>query len=260
MVIHKKKLALPELPGSGWFFPAMARSAPPRCALFACKNHPAPGNSGRAKKLRIYCLALLILIPYPAQAIDGIYLWAEGGWAKLSDIPSAAQVDATTMDQSQTPDSYRASVGYNHDFNPIFGLGLEVARASYGKNTYHFEHEEDMQISLSTVEFLGVINLHIQDFDIFTKLGGLRATPSITGTQALKERTIINPEFGLGTAYNLHNKRYPFLRHLAVSLSYIKVIRNWNNDTDLKSNRGEMPSFSVASDGILLGLRYTFGP
>lgn len=193
-----------------------------------------------------------------AQAVSGIYVSLDGGWAHQTGLPSVELVNATSMSQSQEPNAYRGGIGYNHDFTRYFGMGVEVGAGRFGQATYQFADTEEMTIASDTMEFLASFLFHIRQFDLFTKVGGTRLTPSISGADAAVGGTIINPSFIFGGAYNLQaTPACPLLRHFAVTLSYETILKS--DEHDIKEPNG-LWGVSTAFDAVLLGIRYTFGP
>ncbi len=206
--------------------------------------------------------SLTCLVVVKAQAVDGLYFRAEGGWANQTGFPSQRQLNASSVTQTNAPTSVRGSVGYNHDFefNREIGIGFEVSTGQYGEITYHFPDAEDLRIFSATLEFLGTIVFHLRQFDLFSEVGGLRLTPITNGDNIIHTHTIVNPEAIIGAAYNFQGTQYPLLRHLAISLSYIKIFTNTHDDADLTDSINDSWKASTAVNAVLIGLRYTFGP
>lgn len=189
-----------------------------------------------------------------AQAVNGIYLWGEGGYAQQTNLPSSDAVMAQNF-HADLPLGLRASVGYNHDFTHYFGLGLEVGTAYYGHGIYQFAQQDDVGISTTTVEFLTALNFHYHQWDFYSKLGGIRITPSLSGETSAEPDTIIDGEVIVGTAYNFSG---PYLNHFALTLNYITILQNFNDDNDIHDPNHTWTA-STTANAVLLGLRYNFG-
>jgi hypothetical protein len=192
-----------------------------------------------------------------AQAVNGIYLWVEGGWAQQNNLPSPEQVMAQNL-HSDLPIGLRASVGYNHDFFSHFGVGLEVAAGHYGDSVYEFTQQSDVHITTNTVEFLGALNFHWNQWDFFSKLGGVRESPDISGPSSAESHTLVDPEWIVGTAYNFTGPTY--WSHFAVSLDYMTIIKNLNGDLNIQDPTNNVWRASTTINAVLVGLRYNFGP
>ena len=192
-----------------------------------------------------------------AHAVSGIYLWGEGGWAEQTNLPSADSVMAQSF-HHDLPVGLRASVGYNHDFNHYFGLGVEVGAAYYGHGVYEFTQQSDVGISTNTMEFLSALNFHFHQWDFYSKLGGIRITPHLTGQTSAEAHTIIDGEVIIGTAYNFSGPSY--LSHFAVTLNYITILQNFNNDDNIHDSEDTAWKASTTANALLLGIRYNFGP
>lgn len=199
------------------------------------------------QKTKLAVLLSTTLIAGVAQAQSGIYVGLEGGIASQSGLPSQAEAGATSVDNSLSPNAIRASLGYNHDLNSLLGIGLEIGAGKYGKTTYHYADGTTTDISSGTVEFLATSMLHINPkFDLIAKVGGIRITPDVTGTNAGEKSTQIAPQASIGAAYNFNS-------HLAATLSYAHVF-----GTSV-TNVNEVSKKATTLDEALLGLRYSFG-
>lgn len=207
--------------------------------------------------IRIILGVYFALFMLQAQAVSGIYLWGEGGWAEQTNLPAADAVMAQRF-HTDLPLGLRASVGYNHDFNPYFGLGLEVGTAYYGHGVYEFSQQGDVGISTSTVEFLSALNFHFHQWDFYSKLGGLRITPSLSGEPSAEPSTIIDGEVIVGAAYNFCGPSY--LSHFALTLNYITILQNFKDDNNIHDSENPAWSASTTANALLFGLRYNFGP
>jgi|JI102314A1RNA_FD_contig_101_223308_length_3070_multi_4_in_0_out_0_4 hypothetical protein len=198
------------------------------------------------KKKFLYLPLLFLFAITSIYAKNGIYLTLDGGYANQSGLPSPATAGASSLENSNSPNAIRAGVGYNHDINRFWGIGVDIGVGQYGDATYNYPDGTDTKVVSSTVEFLGVGMFHLQKTDILLKLGGLRLTPEVTGQNAPAEDTQIRFEAALGAAYN-------FTPHFAATATYAHV---FGGQVNTISDLGlQTPSLNEG----LIGLRYTFG-
>jgi len=199
------------------------------------------------KKTLLLTTLLCTLNLTTAQAKNGIYLLLEGGVATQDGLPKKEDVNATDVKINYAPNAIRAGAGYNHDLFPFFGIGFETGVAQYGKTSYTYADGSTTDVTSRTLEFLAVGTFHLnKQFDLFTKVGGLRLTPNASGKDAPEKNAKICTEAAIGGAYN-------FTPNLAVTLTYSHVF-----GSQLKTIAeldGKAPSLNEA----LLGIRYTFG-
>lgn len=200
------------------------------------------------KKIFLILLsAIFFLLATNIQARDGIYFTAEAGFADQTNVPPKQDGRITPIlikDTSSLVSGFRGSVGYNHDLNRYFGIGVDVGAGKYGKTTYYFPNGTT-SMYIKTIEFLGVGTFHIKCLDLFFRAGGIRETPMIRGLYAQENHTDSRPEYGIGAAYN-------FTPHMALMLSYAHVMGlagNWKYLIQPKN-----PDLNET----LLGLRYNF--
>lgn len=198
---------------------------------------------------KIKFVLLLAALPSSfALAQNGIYLGLEGGISSFSGLPSASNSAALSLDQSYFPNSIRASLGYNHDLFPRFGLGFEAGAGWYGQATYQYLNGLNSTITVNTIEFLGVGTVHVcPKFDLLIKIGGNRFDSVVQGVNASPTNTNISFQAGIGGAYN-------FTKHLALTVNYTHVL---GKPIRHLSTIGwaQMPSVNEG----LIGLRYNFG-
>lgn len=168
--------------------------------------------------------------------------------------------NADSRDEINTPTVIRGSVGYNHDFSPSIGVGVEVGKGRYGDTLYHFSNSSEVHIFTDTLEFLGEFSVHLMPVDFFSKVGGVRVTPIITHHTTAEVHTIVDPEIICGVAYNFKGNSHPFLRHFAITLSYLKIVINTHDDKNIKDPTSHIWEASSGVNAVILGLRYTFGP
>ncbi len=199
------------------------------------------------KKKSLYLLPLFLFAITNLYAESGIYLNLDGGYANQSGLPNPETTGATSLDDGNSPNAIRAGIGYNHDFNRFWGIGVEIGAGQYGDATYNYPDGTNTKVVSRTVEFLGVGMFHLQKIDILTKLGGIRLTPEVTGENTpTEEDTQIRFEAALGVAYN-------FTPHFAATATYAHV---FGGQVDTISDLGlQTPSLNEG----LIGLRYTFG-
>jgi len=178
-----------------------------------------------------------------ALAQDGIYFTAEGGAAWQNGLPSAEQANALSV-STKNPSALRGAVGYNHDFNQYWGLGLDIGVAHYGKTTYDFG-TSTTTVATNTMEFAGAASLHIKKVDIIGKLGGARITPQFSNTDS--SDTEIHPFASITGAYN-------FTRRFAGTISYMHIFGSQAETmNDIATDASKL-------DAVLVGIRYTFAP
>ena len=126
-------------------------------------------------------------------------------------------------------------------------FGFEVGGGSFGKATYHYAGGGTTTVSTRTLEFLATGMLHVNPkLDVIAKVGGIRATPEVTGINATDDNTVIQPQAGIGIGYNL-NERF------AVTLNYTHVFG------DSVASIPALGSTSPSLNEALLGIRYNFG-
>ena len=189
---------------------------------------------------------LTLLLSASVHAQNGIYVTADGGFANQSGLPDVQTAGALSLDNSRSLNAMRFGVGYNHDLNQLFGIGLDIGTGRYGDATYQYADRMTTKVYSSTLEFLMTGTLHLQQTDLFAKAGGLRLTPKVSGMNAPEEDTQIRLEAALGAAYN-------FTPHFAATLTYAHV---FGSQVETIAQLGaQTPSLNEA----LLGFRYTFG-
>lgn len=180
-----------------------------------------------------------------SYARNGIYFTAEGGNSYPSGFPSREDTGADRIKNDESFSSGRISVGYNHDVNCWFGLGMNIGLGHYGREHYYFP-EGETTISNNTLEFLGVATLHLKyNTDLFCRVGGIRLTSTVSGHDAHEDKTQVRPELMLGGAYN-------FTPHLAANISYLHI--KGQEIDDLRDVGAMTPTIN----GVLLGVQYTF--
>lgn len=199
------------------------------------------------KKILFLSTSLLLLFfAFNAEARNGIYLTVESGYAKQTNLPSAQSAGALRRENTASfPSAYRASVGYNHDLNCLLGIGLNIGAGRYGRETYYFPGG-NTTLYTRTIEFLGVVTLHLRRVDIFGKAGGIRETVITSGVLAQDSQTDSRPEAAIGAAYNLNP-------HFAVTGTYAYV-----NGLSKNYNRLTQTHQDPNLQEVLFGLRYTF--
>ena len=148
-----------------------------------------------------------------AQAQNGIYVTVASGWSFLDKMPNAADANASSLDKKNFP-AFRFGVGYAHQFflSPI-DIGFEIGRGVYSEYRYQI-NPSLLKANSSTLELLGVIRIHLPLHNyIYTKLGGIRNTISVTYQNQKQEETRIQPMVSLGMIHGL----FP---HIFLDLSY----------------------------------------
>lgn len=199
------------------------------------------------KIILIVLTSVICFLASDVQARNGIYLTAEAGFANQTNVPPAQDgvtVPYAIKDTSSLPSGFRGSIGYNHDLNRYFGIGLNVGAGNYGRTTYYFP-EGTTNMYIRTLEFLGVGTFHIRCLDLFFRVGGIRETPMIRGLYGQENHTDSRPEYGIGAAYN-------FTPHVALMVSYAHVMGlagKWSYLIQPKN-----PDLNET----LFGIRYTF--
>jgi hypothetical protein len=165
------------------------------------------------KKFIITSLISIIVCISTAQAQNGIYATVASGWSFLNGMPNANTINASSVDEKNFP-AFRGSIGYVHQvfFSPI-GVGFEVGRGLY--SNYHYQiNDTELKADSSTLEFLGVVRMRLPYHNyIYTKLGGMRNTISVTYQDKKQEGTRIQPMVSLGITHGL----FP---HSFLDLSY----------------------------------------
>lgn len=194
-------------------------------------------------KLTIYFLCLVVW-QQNIFALTGIYTAIESGFARQSGLPDQANAKAKDLNLYYYPNG-RLSVGYIHDFNPIIGLGFEAAVGYYGKATYDYPDYTSREVKSTTSEFLAVLTTHIKQVDLFGKAGGIRHTITGVNKGDDHDKSAIQSEIIIGTAYN-------FNEHVALSLSYLHAFGQSINDLTNVDDK------SLGLDAVLGGLRFTF--
>lgn len=194
-------------------------------------------------KSKFFLLMFFLAISNNVLATNGIYILLEGGYSKYLDMPSASRVNAVNVHSPSFPSAARAAVGYNHDWRPHIGLGLELGVGRLGETVYRFPTRY-IGLQVKTLEFLNVGQIHIQAWDIFTKVGGIRETLVYSNQ---RNQTTINPIWTLGFAYN-------FNCHVAATGEYVRIFGHGSlkniNENELKG---------IAVNEYLAGFRYIFG-
>jgi len=201
------------------------------------------------KILWVVVVSALTLFSMNAQARNGIYVTAEGGVAKLTNLPTDLSADVSPIRQKDTasfPSGMRVSVGYNHDLCRYrwLGLGVNVGLARYGQETYYYANNPNTQIRVKTVEFLGVVTMHLKrNVDLFGQAGGVRETVVTSGYGAIDNHTDSRPKAVIGAAYN-------FNPHVAAIISYAHIFglaKNFNYII-----QPENPSANIGLVGVKL--------
>lgn len=195
------------------------------------------------KKIIFSALTFLVLPSLSAQANSGVYGTLEAGIGAQQGLPSEAEAQAIYYDNSYP--GWRASLGYNHDFNRYWGLGAEAALGKYGDTNYTYADGGSNEVKSSTSEFLGVIMLHLQPMDFFVKGGMARQRMEVYGVDTPATGSRVHPEAAIGTAYN-------FTKHFAATLTYAHVFGE--QVESIHDLGGSAPSLNE----LLFGLRINF--
>ena len=196
------------------------------------------------KIISIILLLLIISLSQSGLAKSGIYITATGGWASQGKMP--ASLHGNSADTKHFP-AVRLGVGYLHDLNEIFGLGLEVAGGWYRGAKYNLTDRQIKAFS-STTEFLAVFVLHLKSMDYFIKIGGNRHT--LNGFRKIVDNgkvseTKIQPQMAVGLSYN-------FNEHFALTSEYI---HSFGGKVDnFVENSLKCPSINA----VLVGARVAF--
>jgi Outer membrane protein beta-barrel domain len=194
---------------------------------------------------RVIFFSILMVFSINASAKNGIYLTVEGGLGIQSGLPRAKEINDHYTDKHTYPSAYRIAIGYNHDLFPCFGIGFDVGKSYYGEKTYVYASDKT-HVRSRTLEFLALLQWHIRQWDLISKIGGLRHTVVITGRDAQDDKTVISSVVSIGIAYN-------FTSNFAILVSHARV------------SRGQIYSFHKTNkkrprlSETLLGFRYTFG-
>jgi len=196
------------------------------------------------KKISFFLLALIIGLWQTGLAQSGIYITASGGWANQSKMPKTIQ--NKPVDIKHFP-AVRLGVGYLHDINGIFGIGLEVARGWYRGTKYHLDAKQIKTFS-STYEFLAIFALHYSAIDYSIKIGGNRHTLnnfSVIVNDKKADETKIQPVVAAGINYN-------FNTHFALTAEYL---HSFGSKIDnFADNSLRCPSINA----VLVGVRVSF--
>lgn len=201
------------------------------------------------KKIILYTATLVLAVwQTEAPATSGIYTTVESGWANQADLPSKDKIHARSTKADNFPIA-RLGVGYIHDFsfNPKFGIGFEAGTGYYGKNTYHFADGSKVNIKTTTIDFLFVAIAHLNQFDVFGKIGGNRNTTTgiKISADSNDDESTIQPEVVVGMNYN-------FTPHIAATVSYMHTFGK--QITDFSDNGWACPGLNA----VLAGIRFTF--
>lgn len=163
-------------------------------------------------KLAITGLVFILSVT-TALARNGVFVNTQFGWSFLQGLPSQAQANAIRLNKNSFP-ALRFGIGYMHDIYRWLGVGVEVAKGRYAQYRYTLPMDT-VKTESTTNEFLLVIMWHLcRQWDIYTKVGGIRHTIKIrfrqlTGPNQSETRNRI--EYGGGLGYNIN-------RHVAVTL------------------------------------------
>jgi len=182
-----------------------------------------------------------------AQANNGLYFLAEGGVATQAGLPAQTDVNANDRTTGYAPNAIRIGTGYNHDLFKFFGIGLEIGGGQYGKTTYTYPNGPNTEVSARTLEFLAVGTFHLApQFDLLTKIGGLRLTPDVNGQNAPEKNTKIATEAAIAGLV-------PLTPAVALTLTYSHVFGSQLHSL------AELNGKAQGVDAVLFGIRYTFG-
>lgn len=195
--------------------------------------------------MRKVLLLFLLLLPTAIFAQTGIYMDGQTGWAAQSDLPTAANVGATsTSNDNFVSTVWAGDVGYNHDFAHYIGAGFEVGGGIFGKETYNFSNGSS-SVTSSILSFLIEVTPHVNAFDVILKAGIGKPFAQITGLNANSSARSNQCEFesqiGLG---------YRIIPHLAVTSVYMHL-------TGGQTNSLAQP-VSPSINAVLVGLRVIF--
>ncbi|MDR1057533.1 MAG: hypothetical protein LBL17_03095 [Coxiellaceae bacterium] len=186
--------------------------------------------------IRSVLISLLIIWQTTALGATGIYAIMEGGWTNTTGLPQITQ-------QNSFP-AIRFGIGYLHDFNDMFGIGVEVDKGFFAKNQYYLNDGTQINIKTTALEFLFITAIHWQELekiDLVMKVGGNRNATDINGN----ENNRIQPVIGIDVGYN-------FTPHFAAIVNYTHYFGNSIHDFSDKNPK--CPSINA----ILAGLRITF--
>lgn len=197
-----------------------------------------------SKKISIGVALILTMTISSAFARNGMYIAADGGYAKQTTITDPNSIKTNLHEPFLS--SYRAAIGYNHDLFPFLGLGMEAAKGLYAKVYYHFP-DTTSPYEATTTEFLTQLQLHFKKMDYFIKVGGARYAVNVHFFKEVGRMRVNRPEVVLGTAFNINC-------HFATILTYYRIFGSGyshlgNTPFDLKDG---------TINAVLLGLRYTF--
>jgi predicted porin len=195
---------------------------------------------------RIVVSLLMLLIPILCRAENGIYVTADTGIVSQIGMPGKNATGATHIESNWLPPALRFGLGYNHDFNLRYGIALETGIGWYARTIYYYSNNTTTHVRAETSEYLIAGTYHFNNkHDLYLKLGGIRLTPVVAGTNAPHQETKIAFESALGTTYY-------FNRNYAITLTYVYVpSRNPNTIDDFKIKTQGLSEF-------LLGIKYIF--
>lgn len=194
------------------------------------------------------CLFIVLFFTQTLYARNGIYISPTAGLSRQSKLPTAAQMDAQNLSRGSDFNALRVGLGYNHDLAhlPWIGLGFEAGWGRYGNHTYIYPHAES-HIDNTTLEFLGVANLHKNRWHALIKWGGLRQTIRITGKDSADTNTVISQACGFGVGYSPR-------KHWMLIANYLHFFGKTVNNLEQYTHNGQNPTVNA----FLMGFRFIF--
>ena len=181
----------------------------------------------------------LFLLTGSAFSTNAIYSDALLGWAKTSDMPTAAQAGALSLTESTF--AWRFDVGYNHDISKNAGLGLEAGYGAYGSSKYVFSSGKG-SYQQDALHFLIESIWHMSTADLMLKGGMVHRMESATGV-TVHSLQKMSGEIQVGFLY-------PFNDHIGLYTMYDHLFGNSETSIPLVN----VPRINM----ILSGLKITF--
>lgn len=193
--------------------------------------------------LKRFAIACLILCSTGSiYATNGIYVDALMGWAKQTGLPSASDVSATKIKNSEFP-VWQGEVGYNHDINPNVGIGMELGAGLFTKTTYSFSSGAQTKVNESTMNFLAQTTFHLVGWDLIAKGGAAYRTTNVAGEHKGQGNAQVKPLLAVAADY-------PFMTHFAAYATYEHFFGNNNSTFPIKK--------APRMNAVLGGLRVIF--
>ena len=198
------------------------------------------------KRMLLMCVMFLSSLCVSLFAKNGVYFSGSVIVDQKIYVPKVWGSEEWNTSSKRDSPGVQVNAGYNHDFTELFGLGVETALSYYKKVTYAFDSFSS-SLTIRTFEAVGVPVIHLKQFDLYFRIGGLRQKLIFSKPFDLYSKTLIAPILSVGIGYQIDN-------HFSIGFFYSRIFgKKMGNITEVKEHH-KKPSV----DAYMFYLRYTF--